>query len=147
MIYFNFEWYICQDQLQLSNFNPSENEAEPYVICPISKFLRDVLTAEEDVEVQHSTEKLVDLVFVLATKLDLNVNDMRSLLLKHSKENSEHFEAIRNKEEENLKSLNDKIENLNKENSKQRERIDDLEKAHEDARIINRNLRGEYKTA
>ena len=95
---------------------------------------------------QHSTEKLVDLVFVLATKLDLNVNDMRSLLLKHSKENSEHFEAITNKEEENLKSLNDKIENLNKENRRLRERSDDLERAHEETRIINKNLKGEYKT-
>ena len=55
---------------------------------------------------------MVDLVFVLATKLDLNVNDMRELLDASVKETAARFEVVTNKMTDNFQSLSEQLERL-----------------------------------
>ena len=87
---------------------------------------------------------MVDLVFVLATKLDLNVNDMRSLLNNNAKQNMEQFEAINNKQDEDIETLNKKIDNLRKENRQQRERFTNLADQHENTLAMYNKLKGNF---
>ena len=95
-----------------------------------------------EVEAERSTEKLVDLVFVLATKLDINVNDMRALLKNNAKQNFEHFEAINNKQEENLEILTNKIEKLREDNRNQTKKIEMLTDDHENTLLMHNQLQG-----
>ena len=80
-----------------------------------------------DVVPEKCTEKLVDLVFVLATKLDLNVNDMRELLENSMKENCQKFEELTNKLRVEVDNLSEKIKQLEAENRGQNERLTLLE--------------------
>ena len=95
-----------------------------------------------EVAAERSTEKLVDLVFVLATKLDINVNDMRALLNNNAKQNFEHFEAINNTQEENLEILTNKIENLREDNKNQTKKIEMLTDDHENTLLMHNQLQG-----
>ena len=54
----------------------------------------------------------MDLVFVLATKLDLNVNDMRELLDASVKETAARFEVVTTKITDNHQSLSEQLERL-----------------------------------
>ena len=54
----------------------------------------------------------MDLVFVLATKLDLNVNDMRELLDASVKETAARFEVVTTKITDNFQSLSEQLERL-----------------------------------
>ena len=54
----------------------------------------------------------MDLVFVLATKLDLNVNDMRELLDASVKETAARFEVVTTKMTDNHQSLSEQLERL-----------------------------------
>ena len=54
----------------------------------------------------------MDLVFVLATKLDLNVNDMRELLDGSVKETAARFEVVTTKMSDNHQSLSEQLERL-----------------------------------
>ena len=54
----------------------------------------------------------MDLVFVLATKLDLNVNDMRELLDGSVKETAARFEVVTTKMTDNHQSLSEQLERL-----------------------------------
>ena len=54
----------------------------------------------------------MDLVFVLATKLDLNVNDMRELLDGSVKETAARFEVVTTKITDNHQSLSEQLERL-----------------------------------
>ena len=54
----------------------------------------------------------MDLVFVLATKLDLNVNDMRELLDGSVKETAARFEVVTAKMTDNFQSLSEQLERL-----------------------------------
>ena len=54
----------------------------------------------------------MDLVFVLATKLDLNVNDMRELLDASVKETAARFEVVTAKITDNHQSLSEQLERL-----------------------------------
>ena len=76
---------------------------------------------------EKCTEKLVDLVFVLATKLDLNVNDMRELLENSMKENCQKFDELSSKLKAEVEDLSEKISRLEEENKAQTERICRLE--------------------
>ena len=76
---------------------------------------------------EKCTEKLVDLVFVLATKLDLNVNDMRELLDNSMKENCQKFEELAGRLREEVGHLSEKISRLEEENRGQNERLLTLE--------------------
>ena len=80
-----------------------------------------------DVIPEKCTEKLVDLVFVLATKLDLNVNDMRELLENSMKENCQKFDDLSSKLKVEVGDLSEKITKLEVENQAQTERISQLE--------------------
>ena len=91
---------------------------------------------------ERCTEKLVDLVFVLATKLDINVNDMRTMLDNNTKENLEKFESVHTKQEENLETLNNKICQLEEENANQNEKLLLLHDNHEKAVDIQNRLLG-----
>ena len=62
-------------------------------------------------------------MFVLATKLDLNVNDMRELLETSLKDHAEKFESLANKVNDNFQSLNSEIDKLKEENRIQNEKI------------------------
>ena len=95
-----------------------------------------------DLVPERCTEKLVDLVFVLATKLDINVNDMRAMLENNTQENLEKFENVNAKQEENLTTLNDKIELLEEESRNQNEKIHELFKSHENAVLNHQSLLG-----
>ena len=81
-------------------------------------------------------------MFVLATKLDINVNDMRSLLNNNAKQNLERFAAINNKQEEHLETLNNKVQNLKEENNKQSENIAKLTDHHENTLLQHKQLEG-----
>ena len=83
---------------------------------------------------ERCTEKLVDLVFVLATKLDLNVNDMRELLENSLKEQAQKFENISNKVNDNFQMLNNEIEKLRIENKQQNDKLAQLTKDQENDR-------------
>ena len=72
----------------------------------------------------------MDLVFVLATKLDLNVNDMRELLDNSLKDNSLQFESMTNKMNDNFQQLNSEIEKLKNENKHQNETIEHMKEQH-----------------
>ena len=93
-------------------------------------------------EAERSTEKLVDLVFVLATKLDINVNDMRALLNNNAKQNFEHFEAINNKQEENFQILTNKIEKLREDNRNKIKKIEMLTDDHDNTLLMHNQLQG-----
>ena len=95
-----------------------------------------------DVVPERCTEKLVDLVFVLATKLDINVNDMRTMLDDNTKENMEKFETVHAKQEENLTSLNNKIHQLEEENTHQNEKFMALSNHHENTVMKHQHLLG-----
>ena len=95
-----------------------------------------------DTEPERSTEKLVDLVFMLATKLDLNVNDMRSLLNNNAKQNIERFTDIDNKQEEDVELLNKKLAKLKEENKNQSENIAKLSSHHENTLLMHNKLQG-----
>ena len=69
----------------------------------------------------------MDLVFVLATKLDLNVNDMRELLENSMKENCQKFDDLSSKLKAEVEDLSEKISRLEEENRAQTERICRLE--------------------
>ena len=69
----------------------------------------------------------MDLVFVLATKLDLNVNDMREMLENSMKENCKKFDDLSNKLSVEVTDLSEKITKLEEENRAQTERIRQLE--------------------
>ena len=79
---------------------------------------------------ERCTEKLVDLVFVLATKLDLNVNDMRELLDTSLKEHTIKFETITNQVNDNFQNLNNEIEKLKLENKAQNDTIAEMKENH-----------------
>ena len=66
-------------------------------------------------------------MFVLATKLDLNVNDMRELLENSMKENCQKFEELTNKLRMEVDHLSEKINELEAENRGQNERLKILE--------------------
>ena len=83
-------------------------------------------------------------MFVLATKLDLNVNDMRSLLNNNAKQNKEQFEAINNKQDEDIDTLNKKIENLKEENRQQSERFSNLTDLHDNTLAMHNKLKGNF---
>ena len=68
----------------------------------------------------------MDLVFVLATKLDLNVNDMREMLENSMKENCKKFDDLSNKLGVEVTDLSEKITKLEEENRAQTERIRQL---------------------
>ena len=51
-------------------------------------------------------------MFVLATKLDLNVNDMRELLDASVKETAARFEVVTTKMTDNFQSLSEQLERL-----------------------------------
>ena len=51
-------------------------------------------------------------MFVLATKLDLNVNDMRELLDGSVKETAARFEVVTTKMTDNFQSLSEQLERL-----------------------------------
>ena len=51
-------------------------------------------------------------MFVLATKLDLNVNDMRELLDGSVKETAARFEVVTTKMSDNFQSLSEQLERL-----------------------------------
>ena len=51
-------------------------------------------------------------MFVLATKLDLNVNDMRELLDASVKETAARFEVVTAKMSNNFQSLSEQLERL-----------------------------------
>lgn len=82
---------------------------------------------------ERCTEKLVDLVFVLATKLDLNVNDMRELLDTSLKEHTIKFETITNQINDNFQNLNNEIEKLKSENQAQNDTIAEMKENHRQA--------------
>ena len=69
----------------------------------------------------------MDLVFVLATKLDLNVNDMREMLENSMKENCQKFDDLSSKLKVEVEDLSEKIRKLQEENKAQTERISQLE--------------------
>ena len=69
----------------------------------------------------------MDLVFVLATKLDLNVNDMREMLENSMKENCQKFDDLSSKLGAEVEDLTEKIRKLEEENKAQTERISRLE--------------------
>ena len=83
-------------------------------------------------------------MFVLATKLDLNVNDMRSLLNNNAKQNMEQFDAINNKQDEDVETLNKKIENLKEENRRQSERFSNLTVQHDNTLAMHNKLKGNF---
>ena len=95
-----------------------------------SNFFSPTLNPNEEVP-ERCTEKLVDLVFVLATKLDLNVNDMRETLESTIKEHLCKFETSNNKIDDNHQSLLKEIEDLKNENNLQNEKIIKLSQNHE----------------
>ena len=66
-------------------------------------------------------------MFVLATKLDLNVNDMREMLENSMKENCQKFDDLSSKLGTEVEDLTDKIRKLEEENKAQTERISRLE--------------------
>ena len=89
---------------------------------------------------ERCTEKLVDLVFVLATKLDLNVNDMRELMESSLKDQALKFESMTNKVNDNFQTLNNEIDKLKEENRIQNEKISQLSSNHEIASKDHLNL-------
>ena len=93
---------------------------------------------------ERCTEKLVDLVFVLATKLDLNVNDMRELLENSLKEQAQKFENISNKVNDNFQMLNNEIDKLKIENQQQNDKIAELTKDQENDRGNHCKLRENF---
>ena len=66
-------------------------------------------------------------MFVLATKLDLNVNDMREMLENSMKENCQKFDDLSSKLGAEVEDLTEKIRKLEEENKAQTERISRLE--------------------
>ena len=77
----------------------------------VTAFLSTEAITNEEIP-ERCTEKLVDLVFVLATKLDLNVNDMRELLDGSVKETGARFEVVTTKMTDNFQSLTEQLERL-----------------------------------
>ena len=79
-------------------------------------------------------------MFVLATKLDLNVNDMRELMESSLKDQALKYEAMTNKVNENFQTLNNEIDKLKEENRLQNEKISQLSSNHEIASKDHLNL-------
>ena len=92
---------------------------------------------------EKCTEKLVDLVFVLATKLDLNVNDMREMLENSMKENCQKFEDLNSKLKVEVEDLREKITKLEEDNRAQTERICQLETESSSAATKHTGLQAE----
>ena len=88
----------------------------------------------------------MDLVFVLATKLDLNVNDMRELLDNSMKENCQKFEDLTRKLKLEVDQLSEKISQLEEENRGQTERILSLETESSRARAEHHKLETEFNS-
>ena len=55
---------------------------------------------EEETAAERCSEKLVDLVVLLTTKLDNNVEDLRKELTDNINENIERFERVQQEQEE-----------------------------------------------
>ena len=55
---------------------------------------------EEETAAERCSEKLVDLVVLLTTKLDNNVEDLRKELTDNINENIERFERVQQQQEE-----------------------------------------------
>ena len=79
-------------------------------------------------------------MFVLATKLDLNVNDMRELMESSLKDQALKFESMTNKVNDNFQTLNNEINKLKEENRIQNEKISQLSSNHEIASKDHLNL-------
>ena len=79
-------------------------------------------------------------MFVLATKLDLNVNDMRELMESSLKDHALKFESMTNKVNDNFQTLNNEIDKLKEENRLQNEKISQLSSNHEIASKDHLNL-------
>ena len=56
----------------------------------------------------------------------------------------EQFEAINNKQDEDIETLNKKIDNLRKENRQQRERFTNLADQHENTLAMYNKLKGNF---
>lgn len=95
-----------------------------------------------DVVPERCTEKLVDLVFVLATKLDINVNEMRAMLDANTQENIQKFDTVHARQQDNLETLNVKIQQLEDENNIQNEKLFELSQHHENTLLQHQQLLG-----
>ena len=65
-----------------------------------SPFLCRLVPNEEETAAERCSEKLVDLVVLLTTKLDNNVEDLRKELTDNINENIERFERVQQQQEE-----------------------------------------------
>ena len=64
---------------------------------------------EEETAAERCSEKLVDLVVLLTTKLDNNVEDLRKELTDNINENIERFERVQQQQEEEYGEWGKKI--------------------------------------
>ena len=64
---------------------------------------------EEETAAERCSEKLVDLVVLLTTKLDNNVEDLRKELTDNINENIERFERVQQQQEEEYGEWGEKI--------------------------------------
>ena len=77
-----------------------------------------ILPNEEETAAERCSEKLVDLVVLLTTKLDNNVEDLRKELTDNINENIERFEKVQQQQEEEYGKLCLQLQLCNEENDR-----------------------------
>lgn len=88
-------------------------------VCPMSNTVHDrILPNEEETAAERCSEKLVDLVVLLTTKLDNNVEDLRKELTDNINENIERFEKVQQQQEEEYGKLCLQLQLCNEENDR-----------------------------
>ena len=88
-------------------------------ITSMSNTVHDrILPNEEETAAERCSEKLVDLVVLLTTKLDNNVEDLRKELTDNINENIERFEKVQQQQEEEYGKLCLQLQLCNEENDR-----------------------------
>ena len=77
-----------------------------------------IVPNEEETAAERCSEKLVDLVVLLTTKLDNNVEDLRKELTDNINENIERFEKVQQQQEEEYGKLCLQLQLCNEENDR-----------------------------
>ena len=85
---------------RVANWTCSYNKYCCNIRKKTSPFLCRLVPNEEETAAERCSEKLVDLVVLLTTKLDNNVEDLRKELTDNINENIERFERVQQQQEE-----------------------------------------------
>ena len=100
---------------------------------------------EEESAAERCSEKLVDLVVLLTTKLDNNVEDLRKELTDNINENIERFEKVQQQQEEEYGKLCLQLQLCNEENERLNKMLENLTKDHNQTLQKHENLLGKIK--